>query len=235
VQPQPTRILVVDDDAMLRDVVGAMLEMEGHVIEMAAGGSEALAAIAARRPHLVLLDLNMPGITGWDVIDRLKDDASPPPVIAMSGMEVEHADSFAVRPFVYGFLPKPFTQELLVKTCTRALEAARSTAGDSDTFRERRAEHRRNLLVAAALLSPSGMPAALGQILNLSPGGAMLDLGASLSPGMEVALAFDIPGSPGPFRMTARVQWKKEGKLGLSFVDVSEEDRKRLADVLATS
>jgi CheY-like chemotaxis protein len=234
VKPQPTRILVVDDDEMLRDVVTAMLEMEGRVVEMAAGGAEGLAAIAARRPDLVLLDLNMPGVSGWEVIERLGDHPSPPPVIAMSGMEVEPADSFAVRPYVFGFLPKPFSHEQLVKTCTRALEAAESTARDAQTFGERRAHHRRSLLVGAALLSPDGMPAAQGQILNLSRGGAMLDLGAALKPGMEVALAFEIPGGHGPFRVTARVQWKKEGKLGLSFVDVPEAESQRLAALLAT-
>jgi CheY-like chemotaxis protein len=233
--PQPTLILVVDDDEMLRDVVSAMLEMEGRIVEVAASGPDGLAAIAVRRPDLVLLDLNMPGMSGWEVIDRLQDSASPPPVVAMSGMEIEPGDLFAVRPYVYGFLSKPFTQEQLVKTCTRALEAAQSAVGGSETFRERRAHARRNLLVPAALLSPNGMPAAQGQILNLSPGGAQLDLGASLNPGMEVALAFEIPGGKGPFRLTARVQWKNEGKLGLSFVDVSEEDERRLEELLAKS
>ena len=232
---QPIRILVIDDDEMLRNVVSDMLEMDDRVVELAAGGSEGLAAIAARRPDLVLLDLKMPGITGWEVIDRLEDHPSPPPVIAMSGMGAEPVDSFGVRPYVCGYLPKPFTQEQLLKTCARALEAAQATVGGPQTFSERRAEPRRNLLVPAALLSQDGTPAAQGQILNLSPGGAQLDLGASLNPGMEVSLAFEIPGGHGPFRVTARVQWKREGKLGLSFVGVPEEDRKRLADMLATS
>jgi CheY-like chemotaxis protein len=231
----PIRILVVDDDEMLRDVVAAMLESEGRVVEVASSGSDALAAIAARRPDLVLLDLNMPAMSGWEVIDRLKDHSSPPPVVAMSGMQVEPSELFAVRPYVFGFVSKPFTPDHLVKTCTRALEAAQVAVGGGETFRERRAHPRRNLLVPAALLSPEGMPAAQGQILNLSLGGAQLDLGASLKPGMEVALAFEIPGGKGPFRVTARVQWKKEGKLGLSFLDVSEEDQKRLGELLATS
>jgi CheY-like chemotaxis protein len=235
VKPQPIRILVVDDDEMLRGVVGAMLEMEGRVVELAAGGSAGLAAIAARRPDLLLLDLNMPDMTGWEVIERLKDHPSPPPVIAMSGMDMEQPDSFPVRPYVYGFLPKPFDHELLLKTCMRALETAQATTADSQAFSERRAHHRRNLLVPAALLSPDGMPAALGQILNLSPNGAQLDLGASLNPGMEVTLAFDIPGGQGPFQVTARVQWKKEGKLGLSFLDVHEDQQKRLEDLLGRS
>jgi len=232
-KPQPSRILVIDDDEMLRDVVSAMLEADDRVIEVAAGGAEGLAAIAARRPDLVVLDLYMPGMSGWEVIDRLKDDPSPPAIIAMSGMEMEGTDSFAVRPYVYGFILKPFSQEQLLKTCARALEAAGAGVEVAQAFTERRAEPRRNLLVPAALLSPDGLPAAQGQILNLSPGGAQLDLGAALRPGMELSLAFEIPGGQGPFRVTARVQWKKDGKLGLSFLDLTEEDRIRLTNLLA--
>jgi CheY-like chemotaxis protein len=234
VPPAPTRILVIDDDEMLRDVLGAMLESDDRVVELAAGGAEGLAAIQARRPDLVLLDLHMPGLTGWDVIDRLNDLPSPPPVVAMSGMEPEGERSTAVSPFVCGFLAKPFLQDQLVKTCARALEAAHTPAPDAEAFRDRRSETRRNLILPAALLSADGVPAAQGQILNLSSAGAQIDLGAALNAGMEVALAFDIPGGRGPFRVTARVRWKKDGKLGLSFVDVPEEDRKRLAELLAT-
>ena len=236
---QATRILVVDDEEMMRELVSATMEMEGHVVEVVAGGAAALEAIAARRPDLVLLDLNMPGMNGWQVIDRLKDHPSPPPVIAMSGMGTEEPPELtAVRKYVYGYLPKPFTHEQLVKTTMRALEAARAAQAAKaapQSFSEHRAELRRNLLVPATLLSPEGTPAAMGQILNLSPGGAQLDLGAALHPGMEVTLAFDIPGGRGPFRVTGRIQWRKDGKLGLSFVDVPPDDRNRLEELLATS
>jgi CheY-like chemotaxis protein len=232
---QPIRILVVDDEDMMRELLTDMLEAGEREIETAPGGAEALSAIEARRPDLVLLDLNMPGVSGWDVIDRLGRQASPPPVVAISGMAVEPAALVTVQRHVFGFLPKPFTRDQLLKTCLRALEAARAAAGPTGPFPERRAHPRRNLLVPAALLSPDGTPAAQGQILNLSTGGAQLDLGAALKPGMEVALAFEIPGGRGPFRVTARVQWKQEGRLGLSFLDVSDDDRKRLGDLLQTS
>ncbi len=233
---QPTRVLVVDDEEMMRELVSAMLEMEGHEVGVAEDGAAALQAIAARRPDLVLLDLNMPGMTGWQVIDRLKDHPSPPPVIAMSGMGTEEPPELtAVRKYVFGYLPKPFTHEQLVKTSARALEASRAQSSVGQTYSEHRIEQRRNLLVPATILSPEGTPAAVGQILNLSPGGAQLDLGASLHPGMEVTLAFEIPGGQGPFRVTGRIQWRKDGKLGLSFIDVPDDDRKRLEELLASS
>jgi CheY-like chemotaxis protein len=231
----PTHILVVDDDEMLREVVSAMLEGEGRIIDTASSGPEGLAAVTERRPDLMLLDLTMPTMSGWEVIDRLSELTAPPAVVAMSGMDLESTDLFTVRPFVYGFLSKPFNQDQLMRTCLHALEAARSPRGAGLASGERRSEARRALVVPAALHTPEGIPAAQGQILNLSDSGAELDLGAALEPGMKVALAFDIPGGRGAFRVTARVTWKKEGKLGLAFVDVPEEDRQRLAGVLAAS
>ena len=75
----------------------------------------------------------------------------------------------------------------------------------------------------------------MGQILNLSPSGAQLDLGAFLRPGMQVALAFDIPGGHGSFRVVGRIQWRKDDKVGLSFLDMAEDDRRRLEELLAPS
>jgi CheY-like chemotaxis protein len=230
------RVLVVDDESMLRDLITAFLEEGGYVVEVAEGGRRALEAIDARPPDLVLLDLNMPGVSGWQVIDRLKERAAPPPVIAMSGIGVaEPPELYAVRRFVYGYLPKPFSQDQLVTSVSRALQAARARPADPSSFTVPRAEPRRTVLVPATLLSRDGTPAAIGAILNLSPRGAQIDLGSSFPPDMEVMVAFEIPGGHGPFRMAACVQWQKDGKLGLTFVDVSAEDRRRLDDLLAQS
>ncbi len=232
--PERTRVLIVDDEEMMRDLVAAMLPPEDYAVETVDGGASALAAIDVRMPDLMLLDLNMPGITGWQVIDRLKELPSPPTVIAMSGMgAIEPPELQGVHRFVLGYLPKPFTHDQLLITCQRALGGAPPEPDKTHTFPESRKEPRRTLLVAATLISPEGTPAAVGQILNLSPGGAQIDLGAALQPGMAMTLAFEIPGGHGPFKVKSRVQWRKDGKLGISFVDVSADDHKRLEDLLA--
>ena len=73
------RVLVVDDEAMMRDILSGLLEMEGYVVEVAEEGRSALAAIDARPPDAVVLDLNMPGVSGWQVIDQLKEHRAPRP------------------------------------------------------------------------------------------------------------------------------------------------------------
>jgi len=227
------RVLVVDDEAMMRDLLTGLLEMEGYVVEVAEEGRSALAAIDARPPDAVVLDLNMPGVSGWQVIDQLKEHRAPPPVIAMSGMgTAEPPALYAVRRFVFGYLSKPFSQEQLTKTVARAIEAARARPGDPAAFTGHRSEPRRTVLVPATLMSPDGQPAAIGQLLNLSPSGAQLDLGAAFAPGKKLMLSFDIPGGHGSFRVTSNIEWQKDGTLGLSFVDMSAADRQRLEDLL---
>jgi CheY-like chemotaxis protein len=228
------RVLIVDDEELMRELVSEMLPKGEFSVSMADGGPSALAAIAADPPDLVLLDLNMPKMTGWQVIDRLKALPTAPPIIAMSGMgTAEPVGLQAVRRYVVAYLPKPFNREQLKTTCLRALEAARTPPIAAPAAAEKRKEPRRNLLVATTLMSPEGAPAAVGQILNLSPSGAQIDLGASLKPGMELTLGFEIPGGQGPFRVRGRIQWTKDGKLGVSFIDVTQADNKRLEDLLA--
>jgi CheY-like chemotaxis protein len=240
IEPAST-ILVVDDEEMMRELVSATMEMEGCTVEQAPDGAAALEMIAKKRPDLVLLDLNMPRVSGWDVIEGLKQFPSPPPVVVMSGMGAkEPPEVQAVRQYVRGYLAKPFTNEQLVKTVSRALQAAASAQAPPppapEAAREQRAEPRRDLLLSATLLSAAdGTPAALGQILNLSLGGAQLDLGASLHAGMTVAFVFEIPGGHGPFRVTGRIQWAKDGKVGVSFVELAADQKRRLEQLIAST
>jgi CheY-like chemotaxis protein len=226
-------VLVVDDETMMQELVKAMLESEGYLVKVAGDGAGALREINAQSFDLVLLDLRMPGMSGWDLIEQLKSHPSPPPVIAMSGMGVKEPPELrTVREYVYGYLPKPFSQEQMIKTCQRAFDVAREADRERREVRDRRQEPRRNLVISATLLSGDGTPAALGHILNLSTGGAQLDLGAPLQAGMTVTVAFEIPGGHGPFRVSGRIQWRSDARLGLEFVDFSPEDKQRLAELL---
>jgi two-component system, OmpR family, response regulator ResD len=80
-------ILVVDDEAKVREAIGRYLEMNGYTVVTAADGPAALEHAAARRPDLVLLDVMMPGIDGFTVLGRMKrDDAlRTVPVIMLTG------------------------------------------------------------------------------------------------------------------------------------------------------
>jgi two-component system response regulator MprA len=70
------RLLVVDDDREIRETLRTALEDEGFTVAVAANGAEAMAKMHDRPPRLVLLDLMMPIVDGWEVLDRMRTDPS---------------------------------------------------------------------------------------------------------------------------------------------------------------
>ncbi len=115
------RILVVDDDPNIRRLIIAALKREGYVFVQAANGQEALDAMRTERPDVVVLDLMMPLVSGWEVLEQRMKDAqlSRIPVILVSanrGPEIAQA----VDRGICAFLPKPFDIDVLrslVHTC----------------------------------------------------------------------------------------------------------------------
>jgi signal transduction histidine kinase/CheY-like chemotaxis protein len=85
--PQPLRILVVDDEPTVLEALEALLTREGHQVVCAQDGEEALQRAAEERPDIILLDLHLPGLSGFEVVNRLRQTAglAQVPVIAFSG------------------------------------------------------------------------------------------------------------------------------------------------------
>ena len=120
------RILVVDDEPSICDVLTRYLEREGYVVEVAADGPEALRATAQMSPDLIVLDLMLPGLDGLEVCHRLRMQSAVP--IIMLTARDEEADK--VRGFTTGaddYMTKPFSPAelvLRVKAVLRRVEAA---------------------------------------------------------------------------------------------------------------
>ena len=106
-------ILVVDDDEAIRDMVAMVLEDEGYEVATAPNGAQALGLIARGAPSLVLLDLNMPVMSGWELHARLRIEAPNIPVIFMTAGQEARAE--ARRHAAAGFLSKPFDLDDLLK------------------------------------------------------------------------------------------------------------------------
>jgi two-component system nitrogen regulation response regulator NtrX len=120
-------ILVVDDEADIRDLVAGILEDEGHRTRTAGTSDEALASIEGRRPHLVFLDIWLQGsrLDGLQVLELVKGHHPDLPVVMISGHgNIETAVS-AIRAGAYDFIEKPFKADRLVLVADRALEASR--------------------------------------------------------------------------------------------------------------
>ena len=119
-------ILVVDDEADIRELVSGLLEDEGHKVRTASNSDEALAAIRARRPSLAVLDIWMQGggLDGLELLDVIKELDPDLPVVMISGHgNIETAVS-ALKRGAYDFIEKPFKSDRLVVVVERAIEAA---------------------------------------------------------------------------------------------------------------
>jgi two-component system nitrogen regulation response regulator NtrX len=120
-------ILIVDDEADIREGVAGILSDEGHGARTAKNSDEALAAIEARRPHLIFLDIWMQGsrLDGLQLLQVIKENHPTLPVVMISGHgNIETAVS-AIKLGAYDFIEKPFKADRLVLVADRALEASR--------------------------------------------------------------------------------------------------------------
>jgi excisionase family DNA binding protein len=109
-------VLVVDDDARLREYMRVNLEIEGYTVREAEGADSALAAIEDHAPDLVLLDVVMPGVDGWQLLQRLQERYGSIPVIMFSGTVDEASAAEAEQRGARAFVGKPFdAQELLAR------------------------------------------------------------------------------------------------------------------------
>ena len=122
-----TDILIVDDEADIRELVSGILSDEGHGTRTAKDADEALSLIAARRPHLLFLDIWLQGsrLDGLQILELVKEQNPSLPVVMISGHgNIETAVS-AIRLGAYDFIEKPFKADRLVLVVERALEASR--------------------------------------------------------------------------------------------------------------
>src|SRR5689334_19378640 len=108
-------VLVVDDDARVREFIRINLELEGYAVREAERADEALAAIEDQAPDLVLLDVVMPGTDGWELLQRMQERYGSIPVIMFSGKVDEHTAGEASRRGAEGFIGKPFDPQQVVE------------------------------------------------------------------------------------------------------------------------
>jgi two-component system, NtrC family, nitrogen regulation response regulator NtrX len=120
-------ILIVDDEADIRELVAGILQDEGHGARTARDSDDALAQVVARRPNLVFLDIWLQGsrLDGLQLLDALKQEHPELPIVMISGHgNIETAVS-AIKRGAYDFIEKPFKADRLLLVADRALENSR--------------------------------------------------------------------------------------------------------------
>jgi len=116
-------VLIVDDDERLREYVRVNLEAEGYVVREAADAEEGLAALDEESPDLILLDVMMPRVDGWEMLQRVheKHGVGAIPVIMFSGKVDEQAAAEAASRGAHGFIGKPFDPRSLIDSTKQLL------------------------------------------------------------------------------------------------------------------
>src|SRR6202167_3605816 len=120
-------ILIVDDEADIRELVAGILDDEGFTTRTARDSDSALTEIANRRPSLVFLDIWLQGskLDGLQLLEQIKRDHADLPIVMISGHGNIETAVAAIKRGAYDFIEKPFKSDRLILVATRALETSR--------------------------------------------------------------------------------------------------------------
>jgi CheY-like chemotaxis protein len=192
-------VLVVDDQLQVRRALESALAAAGAEVVVAEDGEEALQAVRERRPDLILLDLYMPTLDGWQFLERLPAATrhpSPPVVLETSADDYPTLQR-ARRLGVAAYVSKPFRMNEVLETCVRVLEGARPLQG-------RTTEPAVNAHVVAH--GADGAVMATGDLVELAAHGAQVDLDAALPLGRRFRFVLE-HAETGVSEVHAEVRW----------------------------
>jgi len=116
-------VLIVDDDDRVREYVRVNLEAEGYVVREAASAAEGLAALGEQSPDLILLDVMMPQVDGWEMLQQIHEHTGVGaiPVVMFSGKVDERSADEAESRGAQGFIGKPFDPRSLIESTKQLL------------------------------------------------------------------------------------------------------------------
>ena len=117
-------ILIVDDDLELSDGLRTLLERQGYRVLQARDGHQGKLQVYNQRPDLVILDMMMPCMGGYPLLEHFKDKPDAPPIIMITANEGSRHKAYAEYLGVIDYMRKPFAMEKLLEAVEKALAAA---------------------------------------------------------------------------------------------------------------
>ena len=120
------RILVVDDDAEMREGLRTVLERKGYQVIEATSGIQAKELVHRQHPDLVILDMMMPRMGGYPVLEHFKGKTDAPPIIMITANEGSRHKAYAEYLGVSDYIRKPFAMERLMEAVAKGLGSASS-------------------------------------------------------------------------------------------------------------
>ncbi|MEM7496408.1 MAG: sigma-54 dependent transcriptional regulator [Pseudomonadota bacterium] len=178
-------ILIVDDEADIRDLIGDLLSDEGHATREAFDADSAFASIDGALPDLIILDIWLQGsrMDGIEILKRVKRDNPAVPIVIISGHGNIELAVAAVKQGAYDFIEKPFNMDQLLVVVSRALEASRLRR-ENVTYRRAEAENWRLVGQSHAIVTLRG------KLDRVARGGSRVLLTGGPGTGKEVAARY---------------------------------------------
>jgi len=130
------RVLIIDDEEVLRDVLDTMLRREGFENVLAATGEEGLARLDEEEVDLVILDMMLPGMSGMETLRSIKESHKSLPVIIITAYSSIDGAIEAMKQGAYHYIPKPFRNEEVILTVNKALEQRKLSSENERLKRE---------------------------------------------------------------------------------------------------
>ena len=126
------RVLVIDDDLAVREAISAGLRLDGYDLIFAENGADALAALKRSTPRVVILDLKMPVMDGFEATRQIRRNSlnSQTPIIALTGLTGENERQQCLTAGMNDFIGKPFTQDQIQATLVQWINNYYGSASD---------------------------------------------------------------------------------------------------------
>jgi CheY-like chemotaxis protein len=225
------RVLVIEDEKAVADLFLDYLGGLGHQASHARSAEAALGRLTTERPDAIILDVNLPGLSGVEFLKLRPIRESGVPVVAISGVATEHQARDCLRLGALDFMGKPVRLERLGEV----LESLEAHALDRQLV-ARGPERRHALRASIALpvrVSEYGGGEWHGTSITLSPSGVKIKPRAPARPGSAVRLGFTLPDGGNPLEvMSVLVREDRDGH-AFFFVNLSASDSQRISDLVA--
>src|SRR3954452_7547351 len=130
--PESKTILVVDDDQELSDGLRAVLERQGYRVMQARDGQQGKNLVYQHRPDLVILDMMMPRMGGYPVLEHFKGKTDAPPIIMITANEGSRHKAYAEYLGVIDYIRKPFAMERLLEAVDRGLNPGKQAPANEE-------------------------------------------------------------------------------------------------------
>jgi CheY-like chemotaxis protein len=225
----PLRLLVVEDERELGRVFADFLRQIGHEVEVVETAEAALERMGAELPHAILLDVNLPGMSGLDFMALPAVRDSGVPIIVVSGYVTEAQARECLRLGAVEFLAKPVPLDVLA-TVLDYVAVLSDPATPGPMLHERRRASRLPVTLPLRVKTESGVVAA-GAVTEVSATGLLARLDHGLTPGTPVRLSVSLPDGGAPVDVLALVvRSDGERMSAFWFLDVTPAETTRLLE-----